>query len=86
MRGFPWGMLSLALGVCASVGVPIFDSVMLVPGHLQSAILMTGWCAGLLAIGSGIGAAFVRAERTRGIIGPCLGFIGFVLIGMLARA
>src|SRR5947208_7354262 len=44
-RGFPWGMLSLTFGVCAVVGMPTFDSVIKVPGYLQSPILITGGAA-----------------------------------------
>ena len=85
-RGFPWGMLSLTLGVCAAVGIPIFGFLTRVPGYLQSPILITGGVTGVLAIGSGVGAIFVRAERTRGIIGMCLGFMGLMLMPMLGRA
>lgn len=85
-RGFPWGMLSLTLGICAAVVVPIFDFVTRVPGYLESPILITGMAAGMLAIGSGIGAAFVRSERARGIAGACLGLVGCMLLSMLARA
>jgi hypothetical protein len=84
-RGFPWGTLSLTLGISAAFAVPLFDSVTQVPGFVQSPILITGMVSSWLAIGSGIGAAFVRSERTRGLIGACLGFAGSILWPTLAR-
>lgn len=85
-REFPWGILSLSFGLCAALVVPIFDAVARVPGYLQSPILLTEAAAGLLAIGSGIVAAFARIERARGIVGVCLGLIGLIVMPMLARA
>lgn len=83
---FPWGLLSLALGIFAAVGVPVIDFITKVPGYLQSPILITGEVASVLAVGAGVGAVFLRTERTRGIIGACLGLVAFVLLPTLGRA
>jgi hypothetical protein len=85
-RRFPLGIISLWSGVCAVAGIPIVDAVIRIPLYLQLPILITGAAAGVLAIGTGVGAIVVRAERTRGILGVCFGFVGLMLMLVLARA
>jgi hypothetical protein len=83
---FPFGTLSLALGLCAAIGIPIIDTITDVPGFVQGPILATGFATAVLAMACGIGAMFMAAHRRRGIIGTCLGFAGLVLSSALARA
>ena len=85
VRGIPWGVLSLTLGLGAAVGVPVFDAVTRVPGFVQGPILMTGMATALLAVGAGVHATLTPVERVRGIIGIGLGVVALFLLPTIAR-
>lgn len=84
--GSPWGILALALGIVASIGIPVFDTVMQVPGYAQSSIINTGMAAGALAVGAGIRSIFFPAQRRRGFVGAFLGLGAVLLLPTLLRA
>ena len=86
VRRFPWGLLSVTLGICAAVGVPAFDGFARVPASGQGPILGAGIIAAVLAIISGSIAGFVRGQRMRGIIGVCFGVVALVFLPSLTTA
>ena len=68
-------------------GIPHVEAVLReeIP-HAPLHLIWVKFLGGLLAIGSGIGATIGRSERTRGIIGACLGVMGLILMPTVARA